>query len=94
MKKYNVHFKQYIITSNSQIRKTDFSCITFENLGEDDAVINNCIPLPAGIGVARGFNERPDVKIDSDFNITFSGTKTDQRILVIEAYYTNLDGNN
>jgi hypothetical protein len=87
---YKVIYKPYLITENDAIRRNGFSCITFENIGDDDAVINNVIPLPAHVDEARHFNERPYTVIDYQFEIRFAGTATNQQVLVIEAYYTKI----
>ena len=84
---YNVNYKQYIITQNTTIRNTGFGAISFENIGADNAMINNVIPLD-NTGIARTFSEKPYCRIDSDFTVTFAGNDPDRRVLVVETYYT------
>lgn len=84
---YNVRYKQYLLTDNSIIRNTGFGAISFENIGADNATINNVIPLD-NTGIARTFSEKPYCRIDSDFTVTFSGNDPDRRVLVVETYYT------
>lgn len=84
---YNVNYKQYIIAQNTTIRKSGFGAISFENIGSDNAMINNVIPLD-NTGIARTFSEKPYCRIDSDFTVTFSGNDPDRRVLVVETYYT------
>ena len=66
---------------------TGFGAISFENIGADNAMINNVIPLD-NTGIARTFGEKPYCRIDSDFIVTFSGNDPDRRVLVVETYYT------
>ena len=90
MNKYKVQYKQRLVTRNEAIRKNAFSCITFENIGDDDATINNVIPLPANAYEVREFNEHPSTIIDSQFEVRFSGKSPNQRVLIIEAYYYSI----
>ena len=89
MAQYKANYKTYIVNTNTTIRQTGFSAISFENIGTDDAVINNVIPCD-NTGVARSFEEKPYVIIESNFNLTFAGASTDKRILVVETYYTEI----
>lgn len=84
---YNVRYKQYLITDNTIIRRTGFGAISFENIGADNAMINNVIPLD-NTGIARSFSEKPYCRIESDFTVTFAGNDPDKRVLVVETYYT------
>lgn len=83
---YSVKYKQYIIAQNTTIRQSGFGAISFENIGTDNAKINNVIPLD-NTGIARTFSEKPYCRIESDFTITFAGNDHDRRVLVIETYY-------
>lgn len=87
--KYKVTYKQKIYTKNTTIQNRGFSCISFENIGKDNAVINDIIPLN-NVGIARAFNEKPNVNIDNDFTIMFAGLDNDKKILVIESYYSKI----
>lgn len=91
MREYNVTYKQYIVRESRTIRVSGCSCITFENLGTANVTINGCIPLAPNSEVTREFNEKPYVKINSDFGIDFTiGEGLTNKVLVIEAYYTEL----
>lgn len=90
MKKYNAYYIKEIITNNTQIRSDEFSCISFENIGTDNAKIDGIIPLE-NTGIAREFSEKPYVKIDVDFMITFDNASTDKQVLVIKTVYKEIN---
>ncbi|MDL2262733.1 hypothetical protein LJC11_04435 [Bacteroidales bacterium OttesenSCG-928-I21] len=90
MTKYKASYKQFTVSTNQDIRKDRFSAIYFENIGEVDAVINNCIPLKV-FDPARLFEEEPYVIIDNDFFVTFDGTQAgEKKILIVETFYTEI----
>lgn len=89
MSEYTVSYRQYIVETNTTISKRGFSSISFENIGTDKAFINSVITLD-NVGLSRSFNEKPYVKIESDFTLTFEGISPNKKILVIESYYTKI----
>lgn len=90
MKKYNAYYIKELITNNTQIRADEFSSISFENIGTDTAKIDSIIPLE-NTGIAREFNEKPYVKIDVDFMITFDNASTDKKVVVIKTVYKEIN---
>lgn len=86
--KYKAIYKIYQITTGSVIDRNDKSRVQFLNTGTVDAVINNCIPLPAGSDFE--FKEHHCVQIETDFDIIFPGTDTGNKIVVIETYYETI----
>lgn len=58
--------------------------ITFENVGEVDAVLNDVYPLPAGKAITFG-GKHPDVKRYTNYRINFNGTTgTIKNVVVIK----------
>lgn len=88
-KKYKAIIKSYSVTDGTIIERTSKSRIEFENIGTTNAMINNIVPLP--IGRRRRYHERPDVRIDSDFEIVFTdGQDIGNNVLVTETYYEEI----
>ncbi len=86
--RYKAQYKIERCAQNRTFYSTDgFSAISFENIGDVDAVINSVIPCN-NTGVARNFAEKPDTKITTDFTVSFdpsqSGTKA---VIVIKTFY-------
>lgn len=88
VKKYKVRYEPQIIRNNDYVRKNGFSCILFDNTGEVPAWLEKSIELKPYSEDIFELNERPDIVIDQDFEITFdSQTEGVKSILVIKAYY-------
>lgn len=82
---YDIYYKSEIISvSTPNVDPEGCTSITFENLGTDDATINQAIPLLAS-DAPREFNNLPYVKIKSMFQLTFSGVGT-QKVLVTRGF--------
>lgn len=73
------------ITANKTIRRDLFSCIAFQNVGTQNAYINNILILP---NTSVEFNELHDTIIYTDFNITFDtdASKTNKLNCIITYY--------
>jgi len=88
---YKAIYKIYSITTGSVIDRNNKSRVQFLNTGARDAVINNCIPLPAGKYFE--FKEHHCVKSETDFDVIFTGTTGDdtgKKVVVIETYYETI----
>lgn len=93
LRKYKVSYKVETITENTTIICDGFSCISFENQGEGGAMLNDVAVLPPYSQIKRFFNEDPENKIDSYFNVSFTDPEASNNVLVIKAYYTlNIKG--
>lgn len=87
--KYKVSYKVEVIQENTTILCDGFSCISFENQGNNMAYLNDVAVLPPFSQIKRFFNEDPENKIDSYFNITFAdNSDVYNNVLVIKSYYT------
>ena len=87
MKKYSASYRQEIITAARQLQPEGSSCLLFKNLGTSTVYIDGIIPLEQG--ESQAYNEKPYVKIESDFSIRFADT-TDNRLLVVKTIYNEL----
>jgi len=85
--KYTVRYKSYTIRANDYVRRNGFSCITFENVGDTDVLIDNEILIPAGSGDVHQYNELPKIVIAHEFEIKFIGNNGENALLVKESYY-------
>ncbi len=81
-----VCYKTELITVSQQVNPEKCSCISFENIGKDNATINNDIPCNPD-NVPREFNNDTDCIIQDSFMLKFSGNSSDMRILVIKIFY-------
>lgn len=86
---YNITFQHSIITSNEAIEPDGFSCISFENIGDDVAVINTSIPLTPN-SLSREFNFRPGEIIREKFSVKFDKQAQVRKVLVIKTYFNNM----
>ena len=86
LKRIGVSYKTEIITESKQVSPEKCACISFENIGNDDATINNDIPLKTA-NVPREFNNEYDCVIQDNFLIKFEGNSEDQAVLVIKTFY-------
>lgn len=84
-KNYKIRYTKELITENTRISPDGFSSISFENVGEDGAVLDGVIPLNNN-GVAREFNNEPYVQIESYFTIEFDNVNEDKRVVVVRSY--------
>ena len=83
--KYGVRYEEDVInnsTSNLDAKKC--TSITFENYGDDNAVINRGIKLNAGTSLT--FKNLPNEVILSSFKIQFANVGIAPEILVIRKY--------
>lgn len=79
------NYKCMTVKVNTTIKKNKFSCIMFDNVGTQDLYINGLLVKP---DTYYGFNEKPGVFINTDFNVVF-GTdpgKTNQ-VNIVETFY-------
>ena len=86
--RYIAQYKIERCSQNKTFYSTDgFSAISFENIGDVDATINNVIPCN-NTGVARNFNEKPNTRIVTDFTVSFDPTQAGTKaVIVIKTYY-------
>lgn len=85
-----VNYRHTIVTSNDVIEPDGFSSIEFENIGNDNAYINQSIPLTAN-SLKRKFENDPDEIIKEKFSVNFAGNATDKKVLVIKTYYNRVE---
>ena len=92
MKEYKARYKSELITSNTIIQADGYSCISFENIGNSDAYLNENVPLYPASGISRFFNEKPWVEIDTDFLVSFDSEEgTDEnKVIIIYTYYDKI----
>lgn len=87
--RYKVSYKVEVLTENTTIVCDGFSCISFENQGATMAYLNDVAMLPPFSQIKRFFNEDPQNKIDSYFNVSFAPSDGgSNNVLVIKSYYT------
>lgn len=85
--KYGVRYEDITINDNQQaFDPTGASSITFENYGDEDAVINQGIKLNAGTSI--DFSNEPYEVIKSTFKIQFSGLGINPSVQVIKKFTT------
>ena len=88
---YQATYKTEIVTENKIIRSDGFSSVSFENIGTNESLVNNMMPLYPQSGISRFFNEKPYVKINTDFSITFQSVENGiSKVLVIFTYYNEI----
>lgn len=75
--------KTLVMTENGRVQKDSYNSIELINIGDDDAKVNNNIPIsPGGSWEWKNF---PGVEIDEDTVIHFSAG-TNPKMLVILYY--------
>lgn len=88
--KYAVRYEEDIINqSTSNLDALKCTSITFENYGNDNAVINRGIKLNAGTSLT--FKNLPNEIIYSSFKIQFENVGTNPEILIIRKYVTPIN---
>jgi len=83
--KKGVSYKTELITTSQQVNSEGCNCISFENIGNDDATLKNDIPLKVA-NVAREFNNDSECIIQDNFRIKFAGNSTNKMVLVIKTF--------
>lgn len=84
---YNVRYEDITINTNQQaFDPTGASSITFENYGDEDAIINQNIKLDQGTSI--DFPNEPYEIIKSTFKIQFSGLGVNPNVQVIKKFST------
>ena len=74
-------FKAYY--KNANVPASGCYEITFENVGDVDAMLNDVYPLPAGKAITFG-GRHPEVKRETNYRINFTGTTgTNKNVVVI-----------
>lgn len=84
-----ISYKHEVLASNGSIDVDGFSCIEFENIGDDNAVLNGSIPLTVG-GAKRSFINRPFEVVKERFMINFDDKASNKKVLVIKTYYDEI----
>ena len=77
--------KNNIITSNTAILPDGFASIYFKNIGTDNLIINDNIPIESG--QAFSFDNHPNVIIEENISLRFTDSNTDKKVLVIKTYF-------
>jgi hypothetical protein len=78
--RYSATFENKIIVDNTIHQPKEYTSIQMVNIGDCDALINDNIPLAPGD--SWEWLNHPSVIIDQATNVRFTGSGTDQRILV------------
>jgi hypothetical protein len=84
-KKYKARYKTKIFTDNSFLEPDGFSSVVFRNIGSDEVMILNDIPLTI-FGEDFAFINREFVVIQEKIPIRFL-TTTAPRVIAIMVYY-------
>lgn len=87
--KYLAKTKNNVFKQNTRIAKKDYSSISIINIGDDDAVINDNIPLKPGD--AWEFKNKPYVQIDEDTTVEFAGVEVNKKVLVEMTFYKEVN---
>lgn len=87
MEKINVEYKSKYITDNTILTCDGYSSVSFENVGTDNALLMDCIPLKKNDTI-REFINLPGQIIKTPIKVTFSNQSLDKAILVVFTYYS------
>lgn len=88
--KYAIRYEEEIINVSTGILDAKkCTSITFENYGNDNAIINRGIKLNAGTSLT--FNNLPNEIIYSNFKVQFANVGLNPQILVIRKYVTPIN---
>lgn len=79
------NYKCLTMRDNGTIKKNEFSCIMFNNVGTQNVFVNGLLVKP---DTSIEFNEDYNVFINTDFNILFDtdNSKTNQ-LNIVETFY-------
>jgi len=85
---FKATLKSKVVSGNDIIQKDGYTSIRFENIGIDNAILNDNIPLPAG--KIKFWENQPGVIIDENSLIRFENISADKRVLV-EMFYIKIN---
>jgi hypothetical protein len=86
MQKYQAKYKTEIVTASQLVDPEFCASISFENIGADNASLNNDIPILIG-SMPRKFENLSGVEINDRFIIKFAEASENRQILVIKTFY-------
>ena len=79
------NYKCLSMVDNGTIKKNEFACIMFHNVGTQDVYVNGLLVKP---DTSLEFNEDYNIFINSDFNIVFDGDVSKKNLLnIVETFY-------
>lgn len=87
--KWNIIIKSETVVKNSLIRPDGFSCIWFENIGEDKCNIFDSVPVNPE-SMVRQFNFDPGQIISSQIPVQFAMNSANKQLLITKIYFEKI----